>query len=124
LNLQKKSCVAAIGDVIYDADHTRRSVVTILAGSILTIDPHANGVARNIQANYKTAAEALQNSALVKVNLPGGGEGYRVVADITDLSVAGSAVIVTGKPGKGWDKWIIDEEGHRLHGHPRDDLRA
>ena len=114
----------AIGDVIYDPDHTRRSKVTILAGSTLTIDPHAAGVAPNIQANYRTAAEALRNGALEELdNLPGGGARYRVVKDITDLSVAGSAVIVTGNPGKGWDKWLIDEEGHPLNGHPLDDLR-
>jgi len=114
----------AIGDVIYDPDHTRRSKVTILAGSTLTINPHAEGVASNIQANYKTAAEALRNGALEELNnLPGGGAQYRVVEDITDLSVAGSAVIVTGNPGRGWDKWIIDEEGHPLKGRLIDDLR-
>lgn len=114
----------AIGDVIYDPVHTRRSQVTILVGSILTIDPHAEGVASNIQANYRTAAEALGNGAMEMLdNLPDGRTRFRVVTDIPGLSVSGSAVIATGEAGSGWKRWLIDEDGHPLNHHPLSDLQ-
>jgi hypothetical protein len=114
IKLKTNHGAAATGTCVYNPKFPRRSQVTIKAGSLLTIDPYAKGVASNIQQNYDAAAKAHKSGALKKTS-----DGvYEVVKDITGLSVAGSGVMVTGKPGRGWDKWIMDD------GRPLDDLRS
>lgn len=79
--------------------------ITIKKGSVLTIDPYAQGIATNIQQNYTTAANAIEANVLRKI-----GDGkYEVLKDFADLSVSGSSVIVTGKAGSGWKKWTLED---------------
>lgn len=104
ITIRSANGTVATGICAYDPHHTRRSKVTIKAGSILTID--LNSVpGRNIQQNYDTAAAALKSGKLKQI----GNGTYQVVRDLDELSVSGSAVIVTGKPGSGWKKWRLSD---------------
>ena len=87
----------------FDPSAGKNTSVTILAGSILTIDPSKNA-ASNIVQNYNRLRRAIQDGDVVK--RPDG--RLEVVRDIPDQSPAGSWVIVSGKPGSGSKKWRID----------------
>ena len=78
--------------------------ITINAGSILTIDPYAQGISEYIQQNFNQAAAAHKSGILTQIST----DRYEVVQDFAGLSVSAASVIVTGKAGSGWKKWRLD----------------
>ncbi len=94
----------AVGE--YD-EHTGK--ITILAGSILVIDPN-HVSSKNIQQNYDTAREMLENGSI----RPTADGRLQVMNDIPGLSPSAASVIVTGRAGSGWLKWRLEGNGQLL----------
>jgi hypothetical protein len=107
LNVTLKTKAGANARGVFDPSTEE---ITIMKGSILTIDPYAKGIATNIKHNYKTAVTAHKSGVLKEME-----KGiYKVVKDMPGLSVSGASVIVTGKAGSGWNKWRLAEDGRPL----------
>ena len=103
--------------------HQETENITLLAGSILLINPGHQEVHANIAASYNAAVAAI-NAGQIAQN----GQGqYVVVNPIPDLTPARAHVFATGLRGNGRLLWLLENgdsiaeflEGEPLEGEPQ-----
>ena len=101
MNIKPNNSITTYCDAKFDAEH---EIIEIRQGSILHINPEVRGSIP--KGNFARINDYISNGIVGR----NGDGNLSVVSSIFESPFA-AWVMVSGKCGSGWEKWIINEEG-------------